>query len=467
MIPPDLALLIWFVLLVALLCFDPARVPETSVFLWVPVIWMFIVASRLPSQWLGFRVASQSQAYLNGNPLDRVIWTGMILVAIAVLVSRQFRWGDFVRHNFALVAFIAFALLSVFWSSFPFVTFKRWSRDLGDYVVILVVLSDPRPLEAVRTVLRRLAYLLVPLSIVMIKYFPHLSRLYAPWNGRVMYTGAATSKNMLGAICLVSGLFFFWDTVSRWPQRKDQQTRRILLVNAALFAMTLYLLRLAHSATSSTCLALGCLVIAMAHSKLGKRHPSLPKIVAPAGFITYLILTLGLGMTGTLNRLVGRKANFTDRTLIWKTLLGMHTNPLLGTGYEAFWLGPRLHYVWGIVGVHINEAHDGYLGVYLEVGLIGLFLLCAFLVTAYKNGCRTLDSGSSLGSLFLALWTTLVFYNVTEQSFENSILWTTFLLAALTVPSAVKARVWAAPSFDMSSAEDVPSSPYEMAAERK
>ena len=91
--PPTLALLIWLVLLLALLIFDPARDPKTSVFLWVPVIWLFIVASRLPSQWLGIQGLSQSQAYLQGNPLDRTIWSGMILVAIGVLVSRQFRWG--------------------------------------------------------------------------------------------------------------------------------------------------------------------------------------------------------------------------------------------------------------------------------------------------------------------------------------------------------------------------------------
>lgn len=371
--------------------------------------------------------------------------------------------GDFVADNFALVAFITFALLSVLWSGFPYVTFRRWTRDLGDYIVILVILSDPRPLEAVRTVLRRVSYLLVPLSILLIKYFPHLGRLYTQWGGGVMYTGAAQSKNMLGGMCLVSGLFFFWDTITRWSERKDRRTRRILLVNAALLAMTLYLLRLAHSATSSTCLALGCLVIAVAHSKMGKRHPWLPKVMAPAGFITYLVLTLGLGMTGDLNHLVGRKANFTDRTLIWKTLLGMHTNPLLGTGYQAFWLGPRLHYVWQIVGVHINEAHDGYLGVYLELGLIGLLLLYAFLVASYRNTCKRLESDHALGLLALGAWTVLVFYNVTEAAFTGGLLWDMLLMGALVIPARVKARVVTASAFDMGGAKGVTRSPYGMA----
>ena len=51
--PPSLALLVWLVLLLLLLAFDPARVKGTSLAIWVPVLWMVIVGSRLPAQWLG------------------------------------------------------------------------------------------------------------------------------------------------------------------------------------------------------------------------------------------------------------------------------------------------------------------------------------------------------------------------------------------------------------------------------
>ena len=49
---------------------------------------------------------------------------------------------------------------------------------------------------------------------------------------------------MLGVLCLISGLFFFWDTVTRWPERKERRTKRIILVNVAFIAMTLWLLHL-------------------------------------------------------------------------------------------------------------------------------------------------------------------------------------------------------------------------------
>ena len=66
----------------------------------------------------------------------------------------------------------------------------------------------------------------------------------------------------------------------------------------------------------------------------------------------------------------------------------MHTNPLVGTGYESFWLGPRLKDVWAQTGAGINEAHNGYLEVYLNQGLIGLVLLGGFLIASYRTICR-------------------------------------------------------------------------------
>src|ERR1039457_3997939 len=88
--PPTLALLLWLVLLVALLCFDPAKESGTSPALWITLIWMFIVGSRLPSQWLGLQLGWGAQVLEEGNPVDRAIFFGLIVLAIGVLVLRWF-----------------------------------------------------------------------------------------------------------------------------------------------------------------------------------------------------------------------------------------------------------------------------------------------------------------------------------------------------------------------------------------
>jgi len=457
----SLALFLWFVCVVVLLRFDPARDRRTSFALWVPLVWIFIVASRLPSQWFGGQVGvTASQALEEGNSLDRIIFASLIVLALVILLMRSFSWGGFFGRNFFLTLFLLLALTSVMWSDFPFIAFKRWFRDLGDYLVILLVVSDPQPIEAVRTLLRRLCFLFIPLSILLVKYFPNIGKQYEFWSGNSMFVGAATSKNMLGVACLVSGVYFFWDTLSRWPNRRERGVKSAILVNLLLFAMTLYLLRLSNSATSEVCLLLGCLVVAAANLRLMKRHPGILKVSIPVVLCAYMILQFGFGINGEIAGMVGRNANLTGRTDLWKLLLSMHTNPALGTGYESFWLGPRLAYVWQMFTNGINEAHNGYLEVYINLGFVGLSLLIMFLIASYRNIGKALSSGFSLAPLSLALWTVLLFYNVTESAFRGSqLMWVVFLLGAIAISQLAKQRASSVPAASLAPIQTLPLQP--------
>ena len=440
--PPLLALILWFILLVALFWWDPAKGSKSPFALWVPLIWMFIMGSRLPSQWLGVQVGSAVQAMEEGNPIDRSIFFGLMLVALGILISRSFTWDIFFGRNLALTAFLLFALISVVWSDVPFIAFKRWFRDLGNYLMVLVVLSDPLPLDAVRTLLRRLAYLLIPLSILLDKYFPGLSRMFDPWTGIGMYVGVTTGKNLLGLDALLCGLFFFWDTVTRWSDRKDPRTKRIIRVNVGFFAMSLWVLNTANSATCRVCMLLGCLVVVAAYSKFFRRHPGFLKVLIPSTFLLYLLLAYGLNLNGAMAGAVGKDPTLTDRTKIWAFVLGMHTNPLIGTGYESFWMGSRLQWFWDHADLgHLNEAHNGYLEVYLNLGLIGVILVTGLLISGYRNICKQLRSSLSLASLNLALWTIMLFYCVTEAGFRSGLMWDVFLLASISGPTIIEDRV--------------------------
>jgi O-antigen ligase len=434
--PPLLALLLWFVLLLALLRFDPAKEPGISPALWLSVIWIFFVGSRLPSQWLGGEIGHDAELMEQGNALDRYVQLLLILLALGTLLSRSFQWGKFFAANVALTALLSFGLISVLWSDFPFVAFKRWFKDLGTYLVILIALTDARWFDALRTLVRRACFLLIPLSILLIKYFPGMGKEYNSWTGEDYFIGVTTSKNMLGVLCLVSGLFFFWDLLTRWRERKERRTARILLVDIAFLAMTLWLLSKADSATSAVCLALGCAVIAAAHSKTVKRHPALLTVSIPVGICLYLLLefVFDISVIAVLAETVGRNPDLTGRTQIWSVLLSTGTNPLLGAGYESFWLGPRLRWIWEKTGITLNEAHNGFVEVYLNQGLIGLSLLAVFLVASYRTISRRVGAPSSLGSLSLALWTVLLFYNVTESAFRGHLMWIAFMLGVITVP---------------------------------
>jgi O-antigen ligase len=330
-----------------------------------------------------------------------------------------------------LTAFLIFGLVSFLWSDFPGVALKRWFRDLGNYFAILVVLSDPNPLQAVRTFFRRLYFVLIPLSLLMIKYFNYLSIRYDFWTGLPEYVGAATSKNTLGATCMLSGLFFFWDTVARWPERREKRTKRIILLNVIFFLMSFYLLRMANSATSLACLLLGCGVILAYH--FWRQRPAYIKTLIPVFLCSYVILGYGFGLNANVARLLGRDPTLTGRTEIWKDLLIFDYNWILGTGYESFWLGERLIQVWTEAG-YITQAHNGYLEIYLNLGIVGLFILVGMLISSYRRICRSFTHSPVLAPLVLASWTLMLFYNITEAAFKVPFMCLTFLMGAIIIP---------------------------------
>src|SRR5437764_14042065 len=82
---------------------------------------------------------------------------------------------------------------------------------------------------------------------------------------------------------------------------------------------------------------------------------------------------------------MSRTSTLSRRTILWTHLLQLHTNPSLGTGFDSFWLGGRLKQLEGIFFFIPNEAHNGYLETYLNLRLIGVFLVIGlFVATLWK-----------------------------------------------------------------------------------
>ena len=126
--------------------------------------------------------------------------------------------------------------------------------------------------------------------------------------------------------------------------------------------------------------------------------------------------------------LLGRNITLTDRDVLWKVLLGMHTNPWIGTGFESFWLGNRLEYISDIMSWIPNEAHNGYLEIYLNLGIIGLILLTPIILFGNKIIINKFEDNVKFKILGMVFLVVLLFYNVTEAAFKGAnIIWNIFL----------------------------------------
>ena len=85
----------------------------------------------------------------------------------------------------------------------------------------------------------------------------------------------------------------------------------------------------------------------------------------------------------------------------------------------------------------MNTAHNGYLEVYLSLGIVGLTLLVGFLFSGYVRVAQRYIYDPLLGSFGLAIWAILLFYNVTESAFRLQVVWVVFLILAITLADPV------------------------------
>ncbi len=433
--PPWIASFIFAFGIAGLFILNRDREVRTSKALWLPVLWLLIAGSRPVSVWLQMGPPSSPDKYLEGSPLDRIVFLGLLAPGIFVLIARQKTVARFLRANGLFLLFLFYCAASITWSDYPEVAFKRWIKFLGDYVMIVIVLTDSSQLCAIKRVLARVGFLLLPLSVLFIKYYPELGRAYAPhWEGTAFYVGVASDKNMLGMTCLVFGLGSVWCFLQEIQSHERTRRIRTLIAHGTILAVVVWLFRMANSMTSLSCFLMASTLIVATSFRWFVRKPWLVHaliVMMLSLSVSALFLNVGSGLVENL----GRDPTLTGRTELWEQVLKLTPNPILGTGFESFWLGKRLEKLWSMYWWHPNESHNGYLEVYLNLGWIGVLLLALLLVTGYRSVIRLLRREPEAGRLCLAYFFVGVAYNFTEAAIKTTgLVWIVFALAITLIP---------------------------------
>lgn len=437
--PPGLASAVCFLLIAA--CFVLDRDKERfSIALLIPILWLSISASRTVGQWASGKTGSEasSSELEEGSSLDAACFGALIFAATGVLIKRRRRVVKVLRANWPLLMFLGYCAISIAWSEYPTVAFKRWIKAVGDLSMVLVVYTDLRPRAALRRFLTWPGFVLLPLSILLIRYYPSLGRAWSYWTGEAYNVGAATGKNGLGYVCLIFGLGSLWCILSAIRRGFKEHSPGMLVANTGLLVLAFWLFHLADSATSLGCFFVGGVVMVMASARTMRRNRVLihSMVAAILLLVVYgLFLDPAIGLTAA----VGRDSSLTGRTRIWSIVLPLTVNPIVGAGYESFWLGSRLEKIWLENGQHLNQAHNGYLEIYLDLGWVGLILLAIVIVQGYRNVIQAIRQAPNLGSLQLAFLMVAVIYNFTEHAFrEIHPVWILFLLAVVNLPPSLR-----------------------------
>ena len=372
---------------------------------------------------------------VEGSLPDLVFFSILIVLGLIVLSRRKVNWTELFSSNAWILLLYALMLVSVLWSDTPVISLKRWIRIAGDLINVLVVLTEEDPLRAITTIFRRCFILLIPLSIALAKYFPDIGRLQSKtWEEPDMWIGVATHKNALAQLSLLSGFYFIWDL----SKNRDKRNK---LINILYLLMTLYLLNGGGTSRSVTCIVL--LVIALAIYALILRYKHTParirSVVLGAILIGISLLfidkvVLDGAVFNSIIEMQGRDPSLTGRTELWRDViaLGMKRQ-LLGYGFGGFWTPQRTDYFKNLHPWGPQQAHDGYIEIFINVGWVGLIIFILVAFAALTGALRQCKSDFEYGLFRLILLIVALIHNYSESGFirPTHLIWFVFLLMAV------------------------------------
>jgi exopolysaccharide production protein ExoQ len=438
MIPPRLIFWVCWAVALYLMWRDTKKRPEISLTVWLPTLWLMRCGSRTIDYWVGGGDLGR---------LDPMAIAVLLICGLVVLARRRCHWGGIVAHNSALFIFYGYLCVSTLWADDLGNPIIKIFRPVGDLVMALIVATEPKPREVIVTMFRRCSFLLIPMSIVLIRYYPDLGKMEDKHWGSDIWCGVTTHKNPLGQTCIVSALAFIWQLLDVYKEKKS--VKALLKQYVALFylALTLYVFNGGGNSNSRSSTAILCLMLGMSlyliFGFFQKQPERVARIIIQGGVAIALIACLleifGSSLQTVVAESSGRNANLSDRTILWADVIRIGSKkPMLGAGYGGFWVPATQNQLSPAVDNHPEECHNGYLETFANLGLVGVALLVFVILQAWHSATKVIQYDFEYGRMRLAMILMVLVMNYSEATFPrgNHLWWYGFLIFA------VYARPW-------------------------
>jgi hypothetical protein len=312
---------------------------------------------------------------------------GVVLVRSRPLV----RWATTPK---ALVAFLALAVLSLVWSAYPGPTLATLTGTLLT-TVVGCALALALDWYAFTRVLGGALRFVIGLSLAfeLLVAFVIRSPVPRPWDERGVdaplldlwsrnvllegdrIQGWVGNANLLGVIALLGVIVFSVQLA------EGTVGRRAGYVWLALAAATFGLTR-----SSTMVVAAVVALVVLCAALLARRvSPNGRRAVYGAGAaLAAAVLVVALFFRDAAFSLLGRSQDLTGRLDIWAEVVSLaERRPWFGWGYSSPWLPGAVPFDEPIVrnGVEQLQAHNAWLDVWLQLGLVGVALFGGIVVS--------------------------------------------------------------------------------------
>jgi O-antigen ligase len=325
-----------------------------------------------------------------------ILWAAVAVWGVTVLVRAR---PPLARTPRALWFFLAWCLVSVVWSHWRPATIASITVQVICAAIAFTIastLSWRRITDAISLSMRWVLMLSLVFEAVVAVIVRHpiapiwthygdahipdafyFSRAELFTGGRIQ--GLPGNANLLAMVALLAAIA----VAVQFAEGRIPRNRTIgwLVVAAVVLALT----------RSSTVLAAALVVaVALAVALWIRRVPTerrTPRyLVVLVGAV--VVAAVGFLARGTVSELLGKGADATGRGEIWQRVIGLiEQHPVVGWGWIGYWWPaiPTLADLAHRKGVTYLQAHDAYLDVWMQTGVIGLLLFAIYVVTTLSR----------------------------------------------------------------------------------
>jgi exopolysaccharide production protein ExoQ len=327
--------------------------------------------------------------------------------------------------------------LSYFWSAFPSETFRYSIYAIGTTGFGLY-LATRYTLKEQIVIFSWTFGLIVVLSLLFCIAIPQYGTMGGVHEGA--WRGIYTHKNLLGLAMVPAAIIFYLRALS------SKSTSWIFWL---LLASSVALLILARS-SGSLANFIVMVSLCIAYRLFRWRYEFMISAIL-VGVIAAIAIFLWLFDYGGLDLIftaLGRDATLTGRTDIWRYSWDMiQLRPWQGYGLNAFWHGLQgpSAYVELALTVPVAYAHNGYLDMWLAIGLIGISVFFVGLFSAAAKALVWLRKTNTVEGFWPLLFLTYILLsNVAEGSITtmNNHLWAMYTATFFSLLIAARENVY-------------------------
>lgn len=398
----------------------PPPMPELAYRKWAyGLLWVAVLFAVLPTglSW-NFDFPDDMA---EGSWVRKLQWTSLFALAFFLAWKIKFKYiSQFLWGNIFLWMLLGFSTVSLLWSSVPLNAFRQVVQFFGVLMVCYVI--SIYMMQNVFHVFEQCFDLLLAVLVVSI-----VTVVIDPVQGKESlagiegaWRGILEQKNALG---IASGV-----TLLLWVYIQTSKPRKALRAFSSLGVIVVCLL----GSKSSSSLFFGISSICL-YGVLYKNHVRASMLFVRVALVLLAIfVSLNLAfffytnrvlsisdILGPFSGLFGKSSDLTGRADIWLLMWqSISKHWLLGAGFASFWLGPGgpSQFISDALQWTVPTAHNGYLEVLNELGLVGAVLFAGMLVGHLRNIISIFDIDRHQAAFHFSILLVFLISNFSEST---------------------------------------------------